>query len=97
MASDGRIFVTYTRGSYEYTLGVVVNETAEVPYPSAALNLPPSELNTTWNGIAFGSANSSAFINVQAVYITPKTTTRPETLWVLDTGRPTVHLSLIHI
>lgn len=50
-------------------------------------------LNTTWNGIAFGSGNSSAFINVQALYITPATHSgnRPETLWVLDTGRPTVH------
>ncbi|KAF2771917.1 hypothetical protein EJ03DRAFT_11438 [Teratosphaeria nubilosa] len=91
VASDGRIFTTYTRGSYNYTLGVVVNETAEEPYPSAALNLPVSELNTTWHGIPFGSGNSSAFINVQAIYITSQTSTRPETLWVLDTGRPTVH------
>lgn len=91
MASDGRIFATYTRGTYEYTLGVVVNKTAERPYPSAGLNLPPSQLNTTWNGIAFGSGNSTGFISVQAVYITPKTATRPETLWVLDTGRPTVY------
>ena len=91
VASDGRIFTTYTRGSDEYTLGVVVNETVEEPYPSAALNLPPDMLNVTWNGIPFGSGNSSAFISVQAVYITSQTSTRPETLWVLDTGRPTVH------
>ncbi|KAK5116534.1 hypothetical protein LTR85_009159 [Meristemomyces frigidus] len=91
VASDGRIFTTYTRGTDEYTLGVVVNETAEEPYPSAALNLGPDELNTTWHGIAFGSGNASAFISVQAVYITSNTSTRPETLWVLDTGRPTVY------
>ncbi|KAK4544579.1 hypothetical protein LTR36_004151 [Oleoguttula mirabilis] len=91
VASDGRIFTTYTRGTDQYTLGVVVNETAEEPYPSAALNLGPDELNTTWHGIAFGSGNASAFISVQAVYVTSKTSTRPETLWVLDTGRPTVY------
>ncbi|OQN95674.1 hypothetical protein B0A48_18198 [Cryoendolithus antarcticus] len=93
VASDGRIFTTYTRGSYRYTLGVVVNETAEEPYPSLALNLPVNELNTTWHGIAFGSDNANAFISVQALYITPPSnyTSRPETLWVLDTGRPTVH------
>lgn len=68
-----------------------MNKTAEEPYPSAALNLKPDELNTTWHGIAFGSGNASAFISVQAVYITSKTSTRPETLWVLDTGRPTVY------
>lgn len=93
ISSTGRFFVSYTRGDYEYTLGEVVNKTAEKAYPSQALNLLPSELNTTWNGIAFGSGNSSAFISVQALYITPATNSgnRPETLWVLDTGRPTVH------
>ncbi|KAF2162025.1 hypothetical protein M409DRAFT_69272 [Zasmidium cellare ATCC 36951] len=91
VASDGRIFATYTRGDDEYTLGVIVNKTAEKPYPSAGLNLPPSQLNSTWNGIPFGSGNSTGLISVQAVYITSKTSTRPETLWVLDTGRPTVH------
>jgi sugar lactone lactonase YvrE len=91
VASDGRIFTTYTRGSYEYTLGVVVNATAEKPYPNAELNLPPDALNTSWHGISFGSGNASAFISVQALYITSKTATRPETLWVLDTGRPTIH------
>ncbi|MCJ1408815.1 hypothetical protein MMC19_002891 [Ptychographa xylographoides] len=89
-ASDSRIFVCYTRGTDAYTLGVTVNQTAEVPYPSADLNLPPSALNTTFNGIQFGSANSSAFISVQALYITSATASRPETLWVLDTGRPTI-------
>ena len=89
-ASDGRIFVCYTRGTYAYTLGVTVNMTAEVAYPSQALNLPVDQLNTTFNGISFGSANASAFISVQALYITTATASRPETLWVLDTGRPTI-------
>ena len=91
VASDDRIFVSYTRGSYRYTLGVAVNETAEEPYPSLDLNLPVSELNTSFNGIPFGSANSTGFISIQALYITPQMSTRPETLWVLDTGRPTIH------
>lgn len=69
-----------------------MNETAEEPYPSLDLNLPVSQLNTSWNGIPFGSSNSSGLISVQAVYITPSSpaTNRPETLWVLDTGRPTI-------
>ena len=69
----------------------MVNETAEEPYPSAELNLPPDQLNTSWNGIPFGSSNASAFISVQAVYITSGNAQRPETLWAIDTGRPTVH------
>jgi sugar lactone lactonase YvrE len=91
VASDGRIFATYTRGDYNYTLGVIVNKTAEIPYPPADVNLPVSQLNTTWHGIPFGSGNATGLISVQAVYITSETSTRPETLWLVDTGRPTVH------
>lgn len=29
-------------------------------------------------------------ISVQALYVTPATDSLPETLWVLDTGRPTI-------
>ncbi|KAF2089705.1 hypothetical protein K490DRAFT_37185 [Saccharata proteae CBS 121410] len=90
VSSTGRLFVCYTRGDYAYTLGVATNKTAEAPYPSADLNLPPSALNTTFNGIPFGSANSTGLISVQALYITPATSSRPETLWVLDTGRPSI-------
>ncbi|GAB7358989.1 hypothetical protein MBLNU230_g5062t2 [Neophaeotheca triangularis] len=66
-----------------------------MPYPNAGLNLPPSQLNTSYNGIPFGSANASGLISVQAVYITPeqKNGSRPETLWAIDTGRPTIHNS----
>jgi sugar lactone lactonase YvrE len=90
VSSKGRIFASYTRGNYTFTVGEAVNLTAEVPYPSAELNLPPDQLNTTWNGISFGSNNSTGFINVQALYITPQNDRRPETLWVVDTGRPTI-------
>jgi sugar lactone lactonase YvrE len=90
VSSTGRLFVCYTRGQYTYTLGEAVNKTAEAPYPSAGLNLPVSALNTSYNGIPFGSANSSGFISVQALYITPKTASRDETLWALDTGRPSI-------
>ncbi|KAF2722867.1 hypothetical protein K431DRAFT_311284 [Polychaeton citri CBS 116435] len=91
VGSDGRIFTSYTRGDYRYTLGVVINETAEAPYPSLDLNLPVDQLNTTFNTIPFGSPNSTGFISVQAVYVTSETSYRPETLWALDTGRPTIH------
>lgn len=92
ISSTGRFFASYTRGNYTYTLGEAINKTAEQPYPPG-LNLPPNALNTTINGISFGSANSTGLVSVQALYITPATAngTRPETLWVLDTGRPTIH------
>jgi hypothetical protein len=90
VSSTGRIFASYTRGNYTFTLGETVNKTAERPYPSAGLNLPVSQLNTTWNGIMFGSGNTTGLISVQAVYITPASSMRPETLWVVDTGRPTI-------
>ncbi len=92
VASSGRIFVCYTRGTYDYTVSEVANTTAEVAYPPG-LNLPASALNTTFNGIQFGSANSTGLISVQALYITPATSTRPETLWLLDTGRPSIQAS----
>lgn len=92
ISSKGRFFVSYTRGDYTYTVGEAVNKTAEVPYP-AGLNLPVNQLNTSWNGIAFGSGNATGLVSVQALYVTPPTSdgSRPETLWLLDTGRPTVH------
>lgn len=91
VSSNGRLFVCYTRGDYEFTLGEAVNKTAEVAYPSQGLNLLPDELNTTIAGTSFGPSNASAFVSVQALYITPETSSRPETLWALDTGRPTIH------
>jgi sugar lactone lactonase YvrE len=90
ISSTGRFFASYTRGNYAFTLGEAVNKTAETPYPSADLNLPVSQLNTSYHGIAFGSANSTGLISVQALYITPENAGRPETLWVVDTGRPSI-------
>lgn len=84
----GRVFACYTRGTYAYTLGEIVNQTAEAAYPSLDLNTPAGGLYTTTNGIQFGSTNETAFISVQALYITPD-----DTLWVLDTGRPTINES----
>lgn len=92
VSSDGRLFVCYTRGggASPFTLGVAVNKTAEVAYPSADFSVPTKDVNTTINGMPFGSSNSTGLISVQALYITSATDNRPETLWVLDTGRPTV-------
>lgn len=89
ISSAGRFFASYTRGNYSFTLGEAINKTAEIPYP-ADLNLPVSQLNTSWNGIPFGSGNSSGLISVQALHITPANDRRDETLWVVDTGRPTI-------
>lgn len=88
VSKTGRVFTCYTRGTYAYTLGEVVNQTAERPYPSQELNTPPGGLYTTTNGIQFGSNTNSTFISVQALYITPD-----DTLWVLDTGRPSINES----
>ncbi|OAP58841.1 hypothetical protein AYL99_06138 [Fonsecaea erecta] len=94
VSSTSRIFVCYTRGDYDYTVAEVNSTTSETPFPSADLNLPADALNTTFNGIDFGSANSTGLISVQALYITPATSSgRPETLWLLDTGRPTIQSS----
>lgn len=93
VSSNSRIFVCYTRGMYDYTVAEVNSSNTETPYPSAGLNLPVDALNTTFNGIDFGSANSTGLISVQALYITPAQNSsngRPETLWLLDTGRPTI-------
>ncbi|OTB03818.1 hypothetical protein M426DRAFT_169846 [Hypoxylon sp. CI-4A] len=88
VSKTGRVFTCYTRGTYEYTLGEVVNETAEAAYPNLELNTPPLGLYTTNNGITFGSNDANYFISVQALYVTPD-----DTLWVLDTGRPTINQS----
>lgn len=69
-----------------YTLGEISNQTAEVPYPNLELNTPSGGLSTVIEGIAFGSNSQDTFISVQALFITPD-----DTLWVLDTGRPTIN------
>ena len=105
VSKQGRVFVCYTRGTYvghipciaivqsaktnqSYTLGEVSNITAEVPFPDLATNSPPGGLSTTLNGIGFGSSSNSTFISVQALFVTPD-----DTLWVLDTGRPSINES----
>ncbi|KAK7968637.1 hypothetical protein PG996_002937 [Apiospora saccharicola] len=91
VSQKGRVFTCYTRGDYAYTLGEVVNLTAEAAYPDLELNTPPGGLVIEGEGVAgvpFGSADATHFISVQALYVTPD-----DTLWVLDTGRPTVNAS----
>ncbi|MCJ1306688.1 hypothetical protein MMC25_000331 [Agyrium rufum] len=90
VSSTGRIFVDYTRGSYPYTLGEVVNKTTEKPYPDLASQVPVDVLANSSSGVNFATNNSTGLISVQALIITSKTSKRPETLWVLDTGRPTL-------
>ncbi|KAI1326270.1 major royal jelly protein-domain-containing protein [Xylariaceae sp. FL0255] len=81
VSKTGRVFTCYTRGTDAYTLGEVVNETAEAPYPNLELNTPPGGLTTKTDQILFGSNDNNHFINV----------TPDDTLWVLDTGRPTIN------
>jgi hypothetical protein len=51
ISNTGRVFTCYNRGSYAYTLGEVMNQTAERAYPSQALNTPPGGLYTSINDI----------------------------------------------
>lgn len=89
-ASSNRQFVCYTRGNDSFTLGVVTGPDTEEAYPSQALNSPPGGLaNFTTNPIT-GSNLANYFISVQALYITDNT------LWVLDTGRPTINSSIVY-
>lgn len=93
VSSTGRLFVCYTRGGAAvspFTLGEAVNQTAEAAYPSADFSIPVEQVNTTIAGMPFGVGNSTNLISVQTVYITSETAERPETLWVLDTGRPSI-------
>ncbi|EFZ03957.1 major royal jelly protein [Metarhizium robertsii] len=87
VSSKGRIFVSYYPGNVSFTLGEVVNSTAEKAY-LPQYNVPSANSTQTIDGTLFGSQNSTGFISVQALYVTPKTANRSETLWVLDTGRP---------
>ncbi|OWP01897.1 hypothetical protein B2J93_4747 [Marssonina coronariae] len=88
VSRTGRAFACYTRGAYAYTLGEILNQTSERAYPSQELNTPPGGLYTITNGIQFGNNDSNTFISVQALFITPD-----DTLWVLDTGRPSINES----
>ncbi|KAI0397849.1 major royal jelly protein-domain-containing protein [Xylariaceae sp. FL0594] len=88
VSKTGRVFTCYTRGTYAYTLGEVVNKTAETAYPNLELNTPPGGLSNESDRVVFGSNGQGHFISVQALYVTPD-----DTLWVLDTGRPTVNQS----
>lgn len=89
-AESSRQFVCYTRGNDSYTLGVVTGPTTEEAYPNQALNSPPGGLaNFTTNPVT-GVALADYFISVQALYITG------DTLWVVDTGRPTVNSSMAY-
>ncbi|OQD77039.1 hypothetical protein PENDEC_c003G03191 [Penicillium decumbens] len=87
VSSSGRIFVSYYPGNVSFTLGEVVNSTTEKAY-LPQYNIPSNNVTQTIDGTLFGSRNATAFISVQALYVTSKSAGRPETLWVLDTGRP---------
>jgi sugar lactone lactonase YvrE len=50
----------------------------------------PSALTNDSSGVTFGTNNATGFISVQALTVTSETSSRPETLWVVDTGRPGV-------
>lgn len=86
VSKKGRVFVCYSRGDYEYTVSEVVNKTAEKPWPNEEWNKPRHGLSQTVDETLFGNTDEKAFISVQALIFTPD-----DTLWVLDTGRPTIN------
>lgn len=87
-AESARQFVCYTRGTANFTLGLVTGPETEEAYPNLSSNSPPGGLlanRSTDPTITQGSNLEGYFISVQALYITG------DTLWVVDTGRPTVN------
>ncbi|EDK38842.2 hypothetical protein PGUG_02940 [Meyerozyma guilliermondii ATCC 6260] len=86
VSKEGRTFVCYSRGNLTYTVGEVVNKTAEKPWPNQEMNSPRQGLSQVVDETLFGSTDDTAFISVQALIFTPD-----NTLWVLDTGRPTIN------
>ncbi|PWN41571.1 hypothetical protein IE81DRAFT_334852 [Ceraceosorus guamensis] len=87
-AENSSLFACYTRGDYAYTIGKIVNLTAEQAWPDASINSPESLINQTISnltGYTMATQTTDKLINVQALYTDPK-----GRLWALDTGRPTV-------
>lgn len=87
-----QILACYTRGTYNYTLGLVTNLTAEEPYPSQEAQVPVSQLVdeaiTNSTGYQFANKTSRLLISVQALYQSPD-----GAVYALDTGRPTITTS----
>lgn len=72
MTEHNKTLVCYPRinDDYPFTLGYVVNGTAEAAYPSANYNTPEGGLYTIRDGIAYGSNSSTALISVSSVFVT---------------------------
>jgi len=89
-AEEKSLFAFPEVTNYTYTLGEAASTTTEVPYPSVGLNLPSTALTNTSDDTSLPTNNVTGMISVQALVITPATGSRPETLWVPDTGITTV-------
>jgi len=88
VSKSGRAFVSFNRGdvtSTPFTLGEIVDDEGEVPFPNLEFNQPPGGLLNTTSGRAVGSSDSNHFINVQTAVVDSK-----DRLWVLDKGRPAI-------
>lgn len=72
MTEHNKTLICYPRISddYPFTLGYVVNTTAEAAYPTADYNTPEDGLCTIRDGIAYGSNSSTALISVSSLFVT---------------------------
>ncbi|MCJ1313334.1 hypothetical protein MMC25_007011 [Agyrium rufum] len=86
VSKTGRKFSNYPPAldptDQQYTVAELKSNNTEVPYPSAAMNLPPGGRINMTTVPATGANYQNYLIGVQSVVIDPA-----DRLWILDTGR----------
>lgn len=75
----------YQSSPLNYTVGELTSNTTEIPYPNAAINIPPGGRINYTTTPPTGANTPDYLVAVQAVYIDSL-----DRLWMLDTGRPTL-------
>jgi hypothetical protein len=99
VSNSGRTFINFVRPT-NYTV-VELIDGKEVPFPSAAMNTPPSLVNQSNPDVAVNYPDY--LIDIQAIASEPSlfiftiycsnfcTVDAKDRLWALDTGRPTLN------
>lgn len=75
----------YQSSPLNYTVGELTSNTTEVPYPNAAINIPPGGRINYTTTPPTGANTPNYLVSVQAVYLDYL-----NRLWLVDTGRPTL-------
>ena len=86
VSSTGRKFSSYARAldpnNTAYTVAELIDETNEVPFPSADFNSPPDGPIDYTVSPAVGANDHDHLIGAQSVVMDPL-----DRLWIIDTGR----------